>query len=251
MKLPPISQVTRDHLVLWVIHRFGEEFENHALLKGGMQLALLSSQRQTNDIDYTFVPFNSKKEILPKIDRILNEIEGAFIEKNLHSTAGRYVFSLGKASIQIEFNVKIQEKSTTISTQLLAKKLGELPQIIRVMDPSVALAHKIAAWNERRLLRDLYDIYYWYAIIKVSPDVETLKSRLSKFQSRLPHLKSRKKMTTRELASQLEAEVENLDESQYLNDLSPLIPISDLQGSFLPFKTQLTQLAQKISILKI
>jgi len=32
---------TRDGLFLWVMHRFAEIFENHAVLKGGMALRLV------------------------------------------------------------------------------------------------------------------------------------------------------------------------------------------------------------------
>lgn len=41
-----------------------EDFKNHAILKGGMVLKLLGSTRKTLDLDYTFVPFKSKKEIV-------------------------------------------------------------------------------------------------------------------------------------------------------------------------------------------
>ncbi len=38
---------------------------------------------------------------------------------------------------------------------------------------------KIAAWNERRLMRDLYDMYQYASAMKVQPDTETLRMRKS------------------------------------------------------------------------
>jgi predicted nucleotidyltransferase component of viral defense system len=50
--------------------------------------------------------------------------------------------------------------------------------IIQVIDFGIALANKLAAWNERRLVRDLYDIYFLYKMVCVVPDEETLQFRL-------------------------------------------------------------------------
>jgi hypothetical protein len=62
------------------------------------------------------------------------------------------------------------------------------------MDFSVALSHKLAAWNERRLLRDLYDAYFLYKMVGVLPDKKILMRRLAKVDSRLPRLIKVKKM---------------------------------------------------------
>jgi predicted nucleotidyltransferase component of viral defense system len=51
--------------------------------------------------------------------------------------------------------------------------------MICVSDYPVALANKLAAWNERRLMRDLYDVWFFLQM-GVSPDVKTLESRLRK-----------------------------------------------------------------------
>lgn len=76
---------TREGLFLWIMHRFAEVFEDRAVLRGGMALRLMDCPRQTVDIDYVFVPFESKKEIAERIRRILDEIDGAEIHINLHS----------------------------------------------------------------------------------------------------------------------------------------------------------------------
>jgi len=59
-------------------------------------------------------------------------------------------------------------------------KDGQPARIIRMMSASWALAHKLAAWNERRLLRDLYDCYFFVARLGELPDIGELRNRLAK-----------------------------------------------------------------------
>ena len=239
MNPPDPATVNNDHLMLWVMHSFAANFKDHAILKGGMQLMLMSSLRATNDIDYVFSPFKSKKEVENDIDAILNELPNVKIEKSMHSNTGRYLIEYGKAKIQIEFNVDENIPSEALTTQELARKVGELPRIIRVMAGDVALSHKLAAWNERRLLRDLYDVYYWFANVGVKPDMETLTKRLGKINSRLPKVKKIKKMTLNEFVEQIESELDGLDDNIYTVQLSPLIPKDQLVGSFLVFRAKI------------
>lgn len=242
MKIPEAKTATTAHLMLWMIHRLAQEFQEHALLKGGMQLAMLSSHRETNDLDYTFVPYKSKKEVVSKIDRILTELIDAKISKSFHSTSGRYEVTFDKTKLLLEFNVSQYTPSTTVSTKLLADKLGELPQVIRVMSYDIALSHKIAAWNERRLMRDLYDIYYWYRIVDIKPDMKILIDRLTKFNSRLPRLRKMKSMKLKDLIDNLEAESAAIDEKEYYGQLSELFNKRELDGTFYLFKSSLNEL---------
>lgn len=76
---------TRDGLFLWIMHRFAEVFEHHAVLKGGMALRLMECPRQTVDIDYVFVPFGSKKGVADGLQRLVSEIEDAQLDIRLHS----------------------------------------------------------------------------------------------------------------------------------------------------------------------
>ena len=50
-----------EELLAWIIDFFATCFGNSAILKGGMSLRLLHSPRYTNDVDYVFIPFDSKK----------------------------------------------------------------------------------------------------------------------------------------------------------------------------------------------
>ncbi len=232
-----------DELMLWVMHSLSDAFREHAILKGGMHMMLLSSERATNDLDYVFVPFESKMEIVDQLHEVLRELPEVKIEKSLHSNCGRFLVSRGDTSVQIEFNVSTNVPSEPVTTELLAKKTKSLPRVIRVMSKEVAMAHKLAAWNERRLARDLYDIYFWYAQVGALPDHEVLKSRLEKISSRLPKMRKIKSMSPSEFWTLFSEELDTLDEEDFTTELRPLLPAEKIEGLFMVLKSKLLQLA--------
>lgn len=246
MILPAVNSINDDVLMLWIMHQLAEHFKDHAILRGGMQLMLYSSERATNDLDYVFVPYKSKKEISAKLNEIFSLIPHAKISKELHSTTGIFRISVGKANVQIDFTVSMDTPSTPLSTELLARKLNQFPRIIRVMEPRAAFAHKIAAWNERRLMRDLYDIYFWYALNHTRPDFGILSARLAKVNSQLPHIKSRKKMTWDDFIVEFTSEIDSLNESKFLQGLRSIIPEDTLNGIFPIFLAKLRMLASEL-----
>ena len=85
MTVPLQRPATADGLFLWVMHRFAEVFEEHAVLKGGIALRLLDCPRSTTDIDYVFVPFRSRAEIVDRVRHVLAELSGATVEVAVHS----------------------------------------------------------------------------------------------------------------------------------------------------------------------
>ena len=58
-----------EELLAWIIDFFAISFGNSAILKGGMSLRLLHSPRFTNDVDYVFIPFDSKKDVKQIIEK--------------------------------------------------------------------------------------------------------------------------------------------------------------------------------------
>jgi hypothetical protein len=92
------------------------------------------------------------------------------------------------------------------------------------------MAHKLAAWNERRLLRDLYDLYYFVARLDVRPEMDALRERLARVESRLPALRKRKSMTVGELATALATAAEALDATTLRHELAPILPADELEG---------------------
>jgi len=243
---PDLKSITNDGLMLWIMHALGDEFRDHAILKGGMQLMLLSSERATNDLDYVFTPFASKRDIEPTLDAIFAKLSNAQVQKSFHSNTGRYRITIGKAAVQLEYNVAISVASTSLTTQLLAARVGALPRVIRVMSPEVAFAHKLAAWNERRLLRDIYDCYYWYAIVRVHPDLKTLNERLAAVNSRLPEFKKTKRMSLSTFLQQFEGTIQTLTETLLTEHLGALVVPSKLNGLLPVLKAQLNEFIVKM-----
>ena len=63
-----------EKLMVEVMNLFSERFSQQAILKGGMVLKLLGSLRNTNDLDYVFVPYSSKKDISGRILEVLSDL---------------------------------------------------------------------------------------------------------------------------------------------------------------------------------
>ena len=171
--------IKEEALLLKVMDLFARKFDRKAVLRGGMSLRILGCERLTNDLDYVFIPFKSKKDIVEDVISALKEIDGAKIEYSLNSKCLRVVLKVGDASIQIEAKVAMEVPIQIISNKELALKFDLQPRLIPVVEYSVALANKLAAWNERRLIRDVYDIWF-YLTMGIYPDIKTLKERLKK-----------------------------------------------------------------------
>jgi len=233
---------TRDALFLWIMHRFAEVFEGQAVLKGGMALRLMECPRQTVDIDYVFVPFTSTKEITDRLRGILDEVDGAEVEIGLHSKMLRAELRVDEIAVVIEINVAERCPSIPMSTGGYARSSGHPARVVRIMSPPVAMAHKLAAWNERRLLRDLYDCAFLFTRAGVVPDHEILDARLSKIESRLPGLRRRRTMSRAELAAELREAVAAVTDADYQRELSGIVPPDELAG---------LALRTRVSILKV
>ena len=233
--MKPILQrpATAQGLFVWVLHRFAEVFEEHAVVKGGIALALHDCPRSTTDIDYVFVPFDSKRDLARELRRVLGELEeleGARVRVEVHSKMVRAELHVDEAAIQIEANVDLACPSVVMPTAGLALAQGQPSRVVRVMSLDRAMAHKLAAWNERRLMRDLYDLYYFVARLDVRPDMVALRERLSQIESRLPALRKRKSMAVGELASALSMAAQALDDAKLRHELAPILPPEELEG---------------------
>ncbi len=233
-------------LFLWVMHRFAEVFEDHAIMKGGMVLRLLDSPRLTNDIDYVFVPYESKKDIVEEIRSVLSEVDGAQVDIKLHSKMLRADFTVDAVSIQVEVNVALHCEAMPMATAGFARELGKPSQIVRVMSLPHALAHKLAAWNERRLWRDLYDTYFLKSQAGASPDLGVLDTRLAKIKSRLPKLKHKRSMTRTEFVEELRQAAQGLSDSALEQELVGLLPPDELAGLAVRIRVMVERLAQQI-----
>ncbi|OGR11778.1 MAG: hypothetical protein A2341_02525 [Deltaproteobacteria bacterium RIFOXYB12_FULL_58_9] len=239
--------MSREGLMLWVIHRLADELKDHAVLKGGMALRLLESPRYTNDLDFVAVPYTSKKEIAPVIERILGGLEGAKVQTTLHSKMIRSVIQLDDAAVQLEISVSARCDSIPVSTAPMARSEGLPPQVVRIMAPDVALAHKLAAWNERRLLRDLYDVYFLAGRVGATPNADVLTDRLARVQSRLPKLRSRRRMSVAELLVDLSATLDALTDAEVEREIGGLVDAMELPGLAARIRVTLRRVMEQLS----
>lgn len=240
--------MNQGRLIVDVLHHLTRHFRDHAILKGGMELALFSSPRSTNDLDFIFVPFQSKKDIVEDVKKCLEAMApDVKVSTQVSSKNAKFVVQHGVSAIEVEINVATDVESIAMNTAVLAKPFAITPQIIRVMKPEVAFAHKIGTWNERRLIRDLYDIYFWFSIQKILPDAKTLALRLQKVESRIPRLRRRKSMTIKELGEDLREFSAQLDQSMIDQEL-PSIVRSEREEFSLVLKSQINLLVHQLEI---
>lgn len=169
----------QQRLLAEVLDLFAQRFDKRAVLRGGMVLRILGCERLTNDLDYVFVPYRSKKEIVAGVLGALRSLPGVKTNHALNSKCLRVVVVRGDAAIQVEAKTALQVEAQTLSTGSLSRLFNLPPRLIRVVNYPVALADKLAAWNERRLMRDLYDAWFFLRM-GVRPDEKTLARRLQK-----------------------------------------------------------------------
>lgn len=241
---------TQEDLMVWIMNQLAAKLPNHAILKGGMLFRLLDSPRPTNDLDYVFVPYRSKKNVLPLIEEALSVLDGLRMSATFHSTAVRIIVTYRNLRVQVEANVADECPSEEMSTVALAAKAGLLPQIIRVMRYDVALAHKLAAWNERALIRDLYDAHFLFSHLKILPDHLALERRLRRVQP-AKALKTKsvaKSMTLAEFWDKLETKTAALLQADINAELSPILAKEELAGLERRIKASLFQLIEKMRL---
>lgn len=231
-------------LMVWIMNRLSEVYPDHAILKGGMVLRLMNCPRHTNDLDYVFKPFKYKKDILPMILKVLNELEGIKINHQMNSKALRIQIEYQGYRTQIEANVSKDCKTEPMSTSTLANDHHQLPRVIKVMSLKTALANKLAAWNERELMRDLYDIYFFSKVIGTEADITVLKKRLENIVSRKKNIQ--KKMTIDEFKNRLSQAVQTLSQKNIDAELSGSLPPEERAGLHYKIRIAVQECLQKI-----
>ena len=112
------------------------------------------------------------------------------------------------------------------------------------MNLDLALAHKLAAWNERRLLRDLYDCHFLAVRLGATPAAAVLDARLARIESRRPELRERKKMSRQELAAELRAFVQAFTQSAVDRELGPTLPAVEMAGLLPRLRSAAVRLAE-------
>ncbi|OGQ05323.1 MAG: hypothetical protein A3F82_01095 [Deltaproteobacteria bacterium RIFCSPLOWO2_12_FULL_44_12] len=235
-----------------MIHYISEKLGAHAILKGGMVLRLLECPRYTNDLDYVFIPFASKKEIAPLLERVLKELPGVSIQHRVHSTNAQFDVVLkndfGVFKTQIEANVAKSCETYPLSTGDVALSFQQAPHIVRVMRLDVLLAHKLAAWNERRLMRDLYDIYFVHKNLNELPNKEILRERLADihYAKRTKGRSWPKSMSPADFWTLFEKEVKKTDPKTLEEELRDFLTPEQLAGLDKKMQGVLLQMTEKV-----
>jgi predicted nucleotidyltransferase component of viral defense system len=218
-----------------IINLFADEFGKQAILRGGMVLRLLDSPRFTNDLDYIFIPYKSKNDITKPILKALNSLEDVTVTHSLNSKCLRCVIKKGSITVQVEAKVDQHCKVAVVSTASLSKLYNQTPRIINVMAYDVALANKLAAWYERRLIRDLFDVYLFLSM-GIAPDKAILEKRLRKpiFSKRVKTGKDFTDMSSFFIF--LKQEVEKLSNQDIIDEIGAIFPKDELPGLNLKIK---------------
>jgi len=201
-------------LMVRIMNHFAQVFGPQAILKGGMVLRLLDCPRYTNDLDYVFVPYASKREIVPQVIQALEAIKGMTVTHSLNSKCLRCHVTGDGVRLQVEIQVAEECATTELSTVRLAHGHGQQGRIIRVMSFESALAHKLAAWNERRLMRDLYDAYFLSTVMAVQPDVQGLVKRLESVERRRSRGTQKTRMSLSAFVAELAREAAELTQDK-------------------------------------
>ena len=242
--MPDITSM--EGLMVFLINTLAEKFPQSAILKGGMCLRLLDCPRLTNDIDYVFVPYRSKKDILKHLSAVLDGIEGLSYEYSMNSKCLRFRIRYGELSTQLEANVAEEYPATSLSTVSISRQQGLLGQVVQVSRYDVSMANKLAAWNERGLVRDLYDLYFLFAMVKVKPNMAILEKRLQRVGS-TPRNRNPKRMTIDNLLVKLRNRLASLSAADITRELSDYLPTNELQGLEIKIRTQLMQLCDEMN----
>lgn len=88
-----------EKLLAIALDKIAESFDRKAILRGGMVLRLLGSSRFTNDLDYAFSPYSSKKEIVSKLLYCLEQIDGASLEHSINSQCLRIFLKVDNTTV--------------------------------------------------------------------------------------------------------------------------------------------------------
>jgi len=208
-------------LLAWLMDWFAQTFQTQVILKGGMELRLLDSVRHTNDLDLVFVPFTSRREVAQLVSQRLDGVDDLQYEVRLDSRSLRYLIRYGGQLGQVEIAAAQECPSIPMSMAPLAAKQGLATGVVRVMAPGTALAHKLAAWNERALVRDLYDTWFLALHVGAKMDLAALEGRLQSVRLRNGRPKA---MTTLALQAKLEACLREADLDAWEDELQDILP---------------------------
>lgn len=238
---------TQQGLMAWLINYLADCFGNRAILKGGMELRLLNCPRFTNDVDFIFIPYSSKKEVAKEILEVLQKVSDLVVKHSLNSKCLRCICCYKEFQVQLEVNVAEECDSQELSTASFAKEHNQTGRIIRGMRFDIALSHKLAAWNERQLMRDLYDAYFMVEILNITPHKLTLESRLSKSEIRQKGKTKKVSMSLEDFRMKLKNASLTIDYKSVTEELRDFFPPEELPGLDMKLKMGINKIIEHLT----
>jgi len=219
-----------DKALLEVITRISHHFGPMAVLKGGMSLRIQGIDRSTQDADFCFQPSKSKKDFSKDLVNFMNEICDEPVHHSMDSKKLKIDAVYNRCKIVVEANAHKAFEPLAVTTKSIAKRYNLQSCVISVMPNSMAFANKLGAWLDRRLARDLYDIYTYLEVFRVKPDSTILEKRVIK-PSYARQVKTRPQLTSiKEFTSFLKDECDKLSREDIEGELMAIIPPEDLDG---------------------
>lgn len=238
----------QEALLLRLMHLIAGKFKSRAVLKGGMYLRLLNSPRSTQDIDYVFLGFENRREIVKRLEEIMKKETDLVITRSQLNSRGVFVDITGNGvTVQLEITVasSLELPPEQMTTSSLALRYHTAAQIVTVMSLEEAYAHKIAAALEREVLRDLYDITIYQPLTTFGAGV--LKKRLSAL---VVNRQKPKSVTFQEAATMLRKKIEMLTDDELQRELIGLVPNEFFIGGALIIKSSISRLCAQMESLR-
>lgn len=161
---------------------------------------------------------------------------------SLNSKCLRVILKRRETVAQVEIKVAETVPIRVLSTKELVAPLGIPPRLVSVLDFPAALADKLAAWNERRLARDLYDIWF-FTRMGVRPDLDRLKARLLKpaYAKRIPVPKRLQENSVEALHAMLREEILALTDEKIAEELRDYLPEAEFTGLSDRFRSEMVK----------
>ncbi len=233
-----------EKLLAKILGAISERFKNKLVLKGGILLRLLNSPRSTQDLDYCWVRTEKRALLARELSAVLEELPDVRIRDVQANSRGVFL-TIQQAEVIAKIEVTIvsgfHRPPKPISTAPLTGKFGLRARVIAAMDPSEALAHKIAACLERDLARDMFDLTQLEPITEL--DRATLEDRISRLE--IGRAKPRK-LTLAAAAELLESRAVRMTFKRVSDELQGVIPDAHLPGLDLLIRATVSRIAERI-----
>ena len=143
-----------------------------SVLHGGTSVwRCYSGKRFSEDLDFYSMSFPDR------VDKFRREISAAGLSITKLKDTGNVIFSQindGRVEVRLEINHKRKVEGIPVKYELAE---GSYTEVLS-LSPNQIILEKIAAYSDRRFVRDIYDIYH---LSSVTDDLSSIRDKLSVF----------------------------------------------------------------------